>query len=237
MGAYDRRGRLVVLKIVAAGGREVAMLRRLGAGAGAGRGSGGNHTIPVLEYVGAGEWVFVAMPAWELTLRECGPVGAAGDYAAIAGQCFEVCDLDIAARTDADWHRSQGLAYMHGQRVAHLDIYAGNVLANHVAHRPAGPFLRAFDLRVAFIDFEHAVRVPREQPLVDVRSLPPTYHALPEVGARARHVDPFAADVSACVSSVRAHAQTRGAGVRAGKGPPGSRSRANRGAHCGHICV
>lgn len=85
---------------------------------------------------------------------------------------------------------------MHRQQVAHLDIYASNILANHVTNRPRVPFLRSFDLRLAFIDFEFSVRVSQHSPLVDVRKLPPTYHGLPEVRARNSHVDAFAADVS-----------------------------------------
>lgn len=86
---------------------------------------------------------------------------------------------------------------MHKQRIAHLDIHSSNILANHVTNKPRTPFLRSFDFRLAYIDFEFSVRVPRENPLVDVRALPPTYLGLPEVKARNSHVDPFAADVRA----------------------------------------
>ena len=90
---------------------------------------------------------------------------------------------------------------MHKQGIAHLDIYPSNILTNHVTLRPRGPFLRSYDFRLAYIDFEFSVCVSRDNPLVDVRCLPATYHTLPEVRARHSHVDPFAADVSISCAS------------------------------------
>jgi serine/threonine protein kinase len=117
---------------------------------------------------------------------------------------------------------------MHRQRIAHLDIYPSNILANHVTNRPRAPFLRSFDLRLAFIDFEFSVRVPQQSPLVDVRSLPPTYLSLPEVKARNSHVDPFAADVSPWAPSGQpAHAKCSSiSGIRTRKGSQRARESA-----------
>ncbi|KAF8510905.1 kinase-like domain-containing protein [Gautieria morchelliformis] len=185
MGAYDRQQRFVVLKIVSSSGGELSIIQRLASPAA--RRDATNHTIPVLEYIRAGDWCFIVMPSWELTLLNCIPIATVADLSTIAAQCF------------------QGLAYMHKQRIAHLDIYPPNILANHVTHRPRGPFLRSFDFRLAYIDFEFSVCVSREVPLVDVRCLPPTYHDLPEVRAKKSHVDPFAADVFALGRALKEH--------------------------------
>ncbi|KAF8580100.1 hypothetical protein K439DRAFT_252557 [Ramaria rubella] len=134
MGAYDRYQRFVVIKIVSSNGPELSTIQRLSApGA---RQDTNNHTIPVLDYLRAGEWTFIIMPAWELTIRDCIPMSSASEFLTVAIQCI------------------QGLAYMHRQGIAHLDIYPSNILANHVTHRSREPFLRSFDFRLAYIDFE-----------------------------------------------------------------------------------
>lgn len=92
MGAYDRCRRLVVLKIVSTGGAELGNLQRLASPTA--RQDATNHTIPVIDCVNAGEWSFVVMPSWELTLVDCIPVATAGEFAMIAAQCFQVgCTL------------------------------------------------------------------------------------------------------------------------------------------------
>ncbi|GJJ14774.1 hypothetical protein Clacol_009042 [Clathrus columnatus] len=93
---------------------------------------------------------------------------------------------------------SQGLAFMHKQRVAHLDIYPLNILVNHVVNRPNQAFLQDFDFRLAFIDFEFSRRIRNSLQgyLIEPRYLPPTYDGLPEVKRGNRQIDPFAADVS-----------------------------------------
>lgn len=87
---------------------------------------------------------------------------------------------------------------MHRQRIAHLDIYALNILINHVVNRPIQPFLHRFDFRLAFIDFEFSRRFrgTTSRELIESRYLPPTYGDLPEVKRGDKEINPFAADVS-----------------------------------------
>jgi hypothetical protein len=105
MGAYDRYRRFVVLKIVSSTGGEFSILQRLASPSA--RHDLANHTIPVLECVNAGEWVFVVMPSWELTLVDCVPISTMSDFTMVAIQCCQVWWLDDSLHNDrTDWHRS-----------------------------------------------------------------------------------------------------------------------------------
>lgn len=94
MGAYDRYHRFVVLKLVSSSSGELSIIQKLASPMA--RCDSNNHTIPVLEYINAGDWTFLIMPSWELTLLDCIPVSTAADFASIAAQCFEVRDFEIS---------------------------------------------------------------------------------------------------------------------------------------------
>jgi len=126
-------------------------------------------------------------------------MSTAADFLTVAIQCLQVriYQFFLLVCRLTPWNLGlQGLAYMHRQRIAHLDVYPSNILANHVVHHPATPFFRAFDFRLAYIDFGFSAYISGGTPLIDVQRLPPTYNDLPEVKSRRRHIDPFAADVS-----------------------------------------
>lgn len=93
MGAYNRFNQFVVLKLLSAQSSELAILQKLASPAL--RRDKSNHAIPVLEVLRADrDWVFVVMPSWELTLRECVPLARASEYLMIGIQCLEVSHLD-----------------------------------------------------------------------------------------------------------------------------------------------
>ncbi|KAF7371663.1 Kinase-like protein [Mycena venus] len=182
--ALDQKGREVVIKAVRRDSSERDIIERLASSPL--RDCPENHTIPVLSILDLGSVTFLVQARWGHCNR--------GRY---------VPSLAFWAGT-VQHQLLEGLAFMHGHRIAHGDIYPENILWNCREIRSLDepcPKFEKFKLsgacRMAFVDFGRSVHIPDQ---VDTCVFggpdygpPPPFRA-PEID-NGFPFNPFAADV------------------------------------------
>ncbi|THH30955.1 hypothetical protein EUX98_g3230 [Antrodiella citrinella] len=150
--AYDRLGRMLIVKVVQQGHNETRILQYLNSTDL--RCNEANHTIPLIDCVDSGiGWAFIVMPCWNSKIMDIF-VWQVNDY------------LETAI------HAFVGLAFMHEHRVFHRDISYSNITNNHIGNWEQTDFtpfpsISTFDYRVAFIDFGLATQFHKDTPMAD----------------------------------------------------------------------
>ncbi|KAI0057568.1 kinase-like protein [Artomyces pyxidatus] len=190
--ARDRLNRDVVIKVVSKGtegSRELDILQFLNTPLI--RSDPANATVPVLQFLRAGDWAFVVMPFCD-----------ACEYMPMvnAQETFELTDQLLSA-----------LSFLHSHRIAHLDISSENILINHHGLTPnttmwvAGwpvpldtppEFRSTFPVRYMMMGFGSSIHFSSTLPFSACLADPSDRrraHKAPE--SSLRRYDPFAADV------------------------------------------
>ncbi|TDL21328.1 hypothetical protein BD410DRAFT_771580 [Rickenella mellea] len=110
----------------------------------------GNHTLPMLQVLYFEKWKF-----------KFAVFPMSGGYP--CSPWFRHLDevLDCIGQT------LEGLTFLHENLIAHRDIAEENILINHMKCRTqpgsgSPPFRSLFPVRYLFIDFEYAVRFPKD---------------------------------------------------------------------------
>ncbi|KIY44918.1 kinase-like protein [Fistulina hepatica ATCC 64428] len=140
-----------------------------------------NHCVPVLEFVEHGRWTFAVMPRWTGALD--------ADFQPIH---------DSEEALDFCCQVTCGLAFLHENRIAHLDISQANIMINYCGPRNIRQNIRKrFPVRYGLIDFGNARMFPASWPadeLLLTEAVEGHPHMAPEV-QQGQPYDPFAADV------------------------------------------
>jgi serine/threonine protein kinase len=169
-------GTAVVVKLIHAHSNELSLLQYLGSIT-----SVGNHTIPLLATFNLSVGTFMVIP-------EATPLGLGCKLGYFQG---EVAHL---SRQLVD-----GVAFLHENGVAHLDIKPGNMVVTLQSH-------------LYIIDFDISVRVDGPDELIDEWLGTPPWMA-PEIGDRhgpRRPYSPIRADLWSCGLVLQALANRRG---------------------------
>ncbi|KAI5885425.1 kinase-like protein [Schizophyllum commune H4-8] len=179
--ALDPHYRMVIIKAVHVESSEWMIIGYLSTGAR--RKDPRNHTIPLVEIIHAGEYVFIVQACWDYSWG------------------FPPFD-SVKSRLDWAHQLLRGLCFMHELGISHGDIHSANVLWNHDGARPSSfledpcPKLHStFDARYAFIDFGAAIHsLDEADRYATPRTYPPEEYAAPEQILEIP-IDRFAADV------------------------------------------
>ncbi|TRM61566.1 kinase-like domain-containing protein [Schizophyllum amplum] len=136
-----------------------------------------NRTVPFLELIEHEQFTFAVLPRWtDFPQREI----------RIPKTAIECCV-----------QMTEGLAFLHENHIAHLDISPENVMINFFGYAPLtlSPVVEHLPIKYAFIDFGESVFLDGHSgSLAPPRDYAPRPTSAPEVSS-GKPFDPFAADV------------------------------------------
>ncbi|KAL1660696.1 kinase-like domain-containing protein [Schizophyllum commune] len=178
--ATNRSGDEFIIKVVsdgqsAKGANELRILERLSKRDV--RSDPRNHVVPVVEFVKYKQYTFAVFPRWS---------DFPGKEIVTPRTAIECC-VQI----------TEGLAFLHEKRIAHLDISVENFMINFYGyvHPTLAPVVEHFPIKYGIIDFGESVILDGSHDrLAPPRDYAPRPTSAPEVSSQ-RPFDPFAADV------------------------------------------